>query len=177
MNKEKMFEENMNLVPYVIKEMLHIDMKEFDYEDLLQEGYICLWNAIKTYDKNNKSSFSNYACCCIKNRLVNYLNKPRRVYHREQYLLDLSLDKEVDEKNHIAFHEVMGVKQERDLNLYIALKDVLKSLDKNDIKTKILFDKIKGYTRKEIAQKYNMSFNTVNAYLSKIRKEIKSKLD
>lgn len=176
MEKEKMFEENMNLVPYVIKDILHVDMKEFDFEDLLQEGYIDLWKAVQTYNNENKSSFSTYACCCIRNKLINYLNTPRRNYYREQYLLDLSLDKEVNEKNHIEFHDITNVKEERDLNLYITLKDILNSLDKNDIKTKILFDKMEGYTRKEIAKKYGLSFNTVNVYLSAIRKEIKSKL-
>ena len=47
-----MFEENMNLVPYVIKDILHVDIKEFDFEDLLQEGYINLWKAVQNVLNN-----------------------------------------------------------------------------------------------------------------------------
>lgn len=173
MDEEKLFEENMNLVPYVLLEVLHLDTKEFDFEDLLQEGYILLWKAVKTYNQEKYPAFSTYACCCIRNRMINYLNSPRRTFHRNQYLMDISLDKKLKKEERIVFHDIINPKEERDLNLYVAIKDVLNSLDKNNIKTKILFDKMAGYTRQEIAKKYNMSHNTVNVYLGQVRKEVK----
>lgn len=41
-----------------------------EYEDLLQEGYIALFAAARSYNKEIKASFKTYADVCVRNRMI-----------------------------------------------------------------------------------------------------------
>lgn len=68
MNKNEMFNNNKGLVWKVIRNMKLYATKDMDMEDYFQIGAMGLLKAIDTY-KEGRSSFSNYAFCCIKNEL------------------------------------------------------------------------------------------------------------
>lgn len=174
--KEKIFEENMNLVPYVMKNLLHLSTTESDFDDIMQEGYVALWNAIKTFNKGRGSSFSNYACCCIRNKLLAYLNTPSRTFWRDVNTNAIYLDDIVKDDNKMTYNELIPSYSGNDLELYVALKDILNDLDVDNIKTKILIDRMNGYSHKEIAEKYGLNTNVTAVYLSEIRKDIENRL-
>ena len=46
-----------------------------EYDDIVQEGMIGLLAAIKTFDKNNGTSFKTYAATCINNSIQTALKK------------------------------------------------------------------------------------------------------
>lgn len=46
-----------------------------EYDDIVQEGMIGLLAAIKTFDKNNGTSFKTYASTCINNSIQTALKK------------------------------------------------------------------------------------------------------
>ena len=174
MNKEKLFEENMRLVPYVTTNVLKIPLSEFDFEEILQEGYIGLWKAVQTYLEDT-SKFSTYACYCIKNEIVNYLNKPRRVAYRGRFMSGVSLDNLIYDDDTKSY-QTEATEGQNDKELYIAIKDILNSLDKDDIMTKVLMLKIDGYTQLEICKKLNVSLPTIRKYLKEMRDYIKYQL-
>lgn len=68
--KDQIVRENTGLVIEIIK-------RKFDYpekfEDLRQEGFIALSNAIEKFDLNKKLEFSTFAYKVVRNRLINYL--------------------------------------------------------------------------------------------------------
>ena len=43
-----------------------------EYQDLVQEGFLALNNAITTYQDNEKTIFYTYACVCIERHLATY---------------------------------------------------------------------------------------------------------
>lgn len=78
-----------------------------DKEDLLQEGYIGLWKACLTFDKDKGYQFSTYACKCIDSqirtmlrnigtiRLPRYLKDIRKALFDHGFTLPLD-PKEID---------------------------------------------------------------------------------
>lgn len=47
-------------------------------DDLIQEGMIALYKAIRTYDKSYKNSFASYATLCIEHELYNVIKGANR---------------------------------------------------------------------------------------------------
>lgn len=50
-----------------------------EYEDLIQEGFLTLYDAIRHYDPLNSAPFAVYAGKCIRNRLKGYLHREGRL--------------------------------------------------------------------------------------------------
>ena len=42
----------------------------FDFDDAVQEGYIALFQAVRTYKEDRKASFATYATVCVRNAIV-----------------------------------------------------------------------------------------------------------
>lgn len=49
-----------------------------DSDDLIQEGMIGLYNAIKTYDESKTASFMTYAGVCINNKILSAISADKR---------------------------------------------------------------------------------------------------
>lgn len=81
-----------NFKPLIYKELLRIHLKNYDYDDLEQIGYIAVLLAIKKYVPNpSKGNFTAYVAKCVRNR---YLQLLRRY---AKYNLEDSLDKPFEE--------------------------------------------------------------------------------
>lgn len=52
-----------------------------DFEDIVQEGMIGLFNAIRSYDANKDASFETYAGLCITHQILNALKIASRKKH------------------------------------------------------------------------------------------------
>ena len=53
----------------------------FDFEDAVQEGYIGLFFAVKTYSVEKGATFSTYANTCIRNAVLGAVRSARRKKH------------------------------------------------------------------------------------------------
>lgn len=62
---EKLFLDNMKLVPYIANRM---DIKVTD--DVIQDGYIGLWKAALWYDDSRSQKFATYAVPAIRNSII-----------------------------------------------------------------------------------------------------------
>ena len=60
-----------------------------EYEDLQQEGYIALCNAVDGYDSSQGTSFSTYAYTCIAAGLYRYLNEYKDMIRVPEYMQEL----------------------------------------------------------------------------------------
>lgn len=94
---------------YLIYQVYNTYYQGFSYlqDDILQCGYIGLWKACETFNKDKNTQFNTYAVACIKNEIKMLLRKERkfrvRVEHNLtnselEYLLESQIDNEQQEQ-------------------------------------------------------------------------------
>ena len=76
-----------------------------DSEDLIQEGMLGLWNAIREYDSRREVSFRTYAETCIRNRLRSAIKAAARDKHSP---LNNSVSFETPLFDGFAVHDICG---------------------------------------------------------------------
>ena len=72
LHTEQLWRQTENLIRYIV--MKYITAAGAEYDDLMQEGYIALWNAAHHFDSETGAVFSTYAAECIKRHLQRYLD-------------------------------------------------------------------------------------------------------
>tara|TARA_B100000524_G_scaffold129056_1_gene63621 strand:+ start:5504 stop:5983 length:480 start_codon:yes stop_codon:yes gene_type:complete len=132
---KKYAEKNYKLVPYFAKSYTKT-LTYYQREELIQEGYIGLLYASRSYNESLGFKFSTYSSYWIKRYFVNYLEKIKK---HDYHPLKLDVIKYYDYKKEI------------DL-------EVLDEVEKDLIK-KRYYEKKKI---KEIAEEYNYSRNTIS---------------
>ncbi len=124
---------------YIIIHIANDIIKKYGYigieiNDLLQEGYLALYNATNTYDSNLNTTFFTYACKCIINRMYTYLNKNNSVKYRPL-------------NNSVSYNTNDMTYDDKIINISInKLYDPLNILIENELSMKILNDLI-GYEK------------------------------
>lgn len=69
-------EDTIQLIFQTLRQLIFYKTKNYffqDRDDVIQEAGIGLLKAIKAYDENKKTSFSNFALLCIKRHLITIL--------------------------------------------------------------------------------------------------------
>jgi RNA polymerase sigma factor (sigma-70 family) len=114
------------------------------YEDLLQEAFIALILAYRSYKDTHSCSFTTWAYICINNRLK-----------KIEYTKNYNIDQDIINKE------------------YINIEDVLPQT-LNDIEREIIYLRLYNYSFVEIADLYNIKLNTIKSKyrrtIEKIRK-------
>lgn len=140
-----------------------------EFEDLVQEGYIALNNAIDKYNQNGGSLFYSYANLCIDRSVRTYC---RDISNNKNSVLNLSLREEEigcikDDSNNpedIVFEHFIEEK-------FIYFKNLF------DLKHSCIFElRYNGFTYKEISCLLDISINVIDGGLYKIRKTLRKYL-
>ena len=181
MDKETVFNENLNLVPHTIKKALNISINEFDFEDIMQEGYIALWKCIDKFDESKGYAFTTYACACIKNHLISYLGSngrkvAKKAFEDSYFLNNKIKDNEDGERCYIDLLE--DTKNKHDSALLITLEDFLK--DRNlcsEVCANVFVDYLNGLKIREIMKKRGLTKNVVTARLWKAKRDFREYLE
>lgn len=170
MTREELFEQNQKLVPYIMTHELNLDQREFDYEDLMQEGYLILWEVTDRFDESRGGSFATFACSCILNRLKKRLSKPERKRHKRFYYdKNASLDRLVDDNV-----PVYALTPDNHNTYDKELWSTLCSLRTNSLPSILLWEHLyEGYSCAELSEKYELSYGTVANYISQEKKRLR----
>ena len=148
-----------------------------DIEDLVQEGMIGLYKAIKTFKKGKTASFMTYAGTCIKNQIQTAV---RIASSEKNMVLSTALPIERNDSFDDEEEEIEIVlpsplpkpdeKIENKENFENITKQIVKSL--SQLELKILISYLKGYNYSEIAQQNNISKKSVDNALSRIKTKL-----
>ena len=148
-----------------------------DIEDLVQEGMIGLYKAIKTFKKGKTASFMTYAGTCIKNQIQSAV---RVASSKKNMVLSTALPIERNDSFDDQEEEIEIVlpsplpkpdeKIENKENFENITKQIVKSL--SQLELKILISYLKGYNYSEIAQQNNISKKSVDNALSRIKTKL-----
>jgi len=147
-----------------------------DNEDLLQEGMLGLFKAVRAYDENREASFFTFASQCISNQMYSAVASAKRKKHsiltESLPLSELSDDHLGVQANLVKEPERMIIEKEDEDRLMRSIREKLSPLE-----NKVLTLFLDGLSYKEIGQKLGKSDKSIDNALQRIKGKIRSLKD
>lgn len=147
-------------------------------EDIVQEGLIGLFKAIKDYDKTKQNSFKSFASLCIERQIITAIKTSNRQKHLPLNS-SLSLNNTVnDNDNETSFLEILDAPNVEDPLETITKKEyfthIKSKLNSNlsDFEKKVLYNYIEGNSYTNIAEKLDMPVKSIDNAIQRIRKKL-----
>ena len=119
---------NEKLVFYVYNKLTPNDFVINNRDDLIQEGYIGLLKAEKSYDPNKGVKFSTYATMCIRNAMLLYMRQIKK--DRK----NISLNSILDEDSQLELVDVLSEDSNFDDKMMVDFIFNSKKLDEKERK-------------------------------------------
>lgn len=149
-----------------------------DREDIIQEGMIGLYKAIRDYDKNKLSSFKAFAELCITRQIITAIKTATRQKHSplNSYV---SLDKPIfDEESDRTLLDVIEevrsidpeellVNQEELVDMELKLSELLSGLERD-----VLHLYLDGRSYQEISVKLNRHVKSIDNALQRVKRKL-----
>lgn len=149
-----------------------------DREDIVQEGMIGLYKAIRDYDKEKLSSFKAFAELCITRQIITAIKTATRQKHTplNSYI---SLDKPIfDEESDRTLIDVIAgsrsidpeellVNQEKLVDMELKLSELLSGFEKQ-----VLHLYLDGCSYQEISTKLGRHLKSIDNALQRVKKKL-----
>ena len=146
-------------------------------EDIVQEGLIGLFKAIKSYQPDKQSSFKNFANMCIERQLITAVKNSNRQKHIPLNS-SVSLNAAAyDDNEDMDKMDVLDVKTLDDPSDIIADREYFESIESkikenlSDFELQVLYEYEKGKSYAAIAEKLNAKIKSVDTAIQRIRKK------
>lgn len=151
-------------------------------EDIVQEGLIGLFKAIKNYQINKQSSFKNFANMCIERQLITAIKSSNRQKHMPlNSYLSLNMNaydnNDINDKNEADLIEILNTNLIEDPLDTITQKEYYKIIENAIDKSLSSFEKqvlnfyVQGQSYGQIAEKLNTPVKSVDNAIQRIRKK------
>ena len=156
-------------------------------DDMLQEGYIGLYKAVKSYNQEKQNSFKTFAGLCIERQMITAVKNSNRQKHIPLNS-SLSLNSGAyDENDDTEVMEILDTRKTGEDPLDIITKKeyftvIEKAIDDSlsDFEKKVLIHYKNGESYAEIAEKLQSKVKSVDTAIQRIRKKamkIKQKIE
>lgn len=144
-------------------------------EDLIQEGMIGLFKAIRDFREDRSSSFQTFASLCIDRQLYNAVTSSLREKH-SPLNNSVSLDEEDENLNGLTSSvnspEDILMDQESTRDLLTKIQNAL-----SEMENKVLQYHLEGYDYIRIAEKMDKQPKAIDNALQRIRNKVKMMVD
>ena len=164
---------NQESISIILEEYTHlitiISRKYFliggDQEDLMQEGRLGLYKAIKTYDSSKASSFKTFASRIIEREIISAIRKENAT--KNQMLNDSvhGLDSEFLHEDNYPEKDLLNIESLGELN-----QKIKKEL--SEFENAVLQMFLEGYNCKDIALKLDTNPKSIGNALTRIRSKL-----
>ncbi len=152
-----------------------------DLEDLIQEGMIGLYKAIKNFSPNKDASFKTFAVICIKHQIQNAIrlantnkNKPLSTAVSFQSF-DSSAAEALDLLPVELVFDVTPAESVIDKENFETVKALIKSsLSPQEMKVLRLY--LQGFSYREISQNLSLTQKAIDNTLTRIKTKLREKL-
>lgn len=172
------------------KELAKIKSKTYfiaggDNEDVIQEGMIGIFKAVRDYDEEKNASFRTFAELCINRQIVNAIKGANRQKHQilnESVSLNAGEELENEDVQPLA-ERLASANPDDDPEAMMLMKEVVDYLKANDrdifspLESKVWGEMLKGKTYREIALVLRKSPKTIDNAMQRIKKKILSYLE
>lgn len=149
-------------------------------EDIIQEGLIGLYKAIKDYKEDKQNSFKSFANLCIERQLITAIKSSNRQKHMplNSYLsLNMPAYEDSDGNADTEVMEILDVNIIEDPLDTITKKEYMSNVESvidtslSDFEKKVLNRYIQGESYVKIAQKLDAPVKSVDNAIQRIRKK------
>ena len=163
----------------ILRNSKNFFIKGGDIDDLLQEGYIGLMKAIKSYDETREVCFSTFANLCIKRQIITAVKSSNS--NRNQKLNNSIIgDKDVNLDDLAQYSKTsLTFFSPEDILLWKELVEMLGEFLNNNLtplEKKVFFYTCKQYKYNEIADILNEPSKKIDNAIQRVRKKILSYL-
>ena len=145
-------------------------------EDMIQEGMIGLYKAVKSFNTEKQNSFKTFANMCIERQLITAVKNSNRQKHIPLNS-SISLNAAAyDDNEDMDKMDVLDVKTLNDPSDIIADREYFESMENkikenlSDFELQVLYEYEKGKTYAAIAEKLNAKIKSVDTAIHRIRK-------
>ena len=147
----------------------------YEKSELVSIGLVALIKAVDTYDNNRNVIFYSYALKCIRNEILSYIRKNKKLSSNislDSYFYDNGNDKKVPYINSLIsdFDNVENIAINNELNKLLSQK--INELDDIEKEVLNLYYNL-DYTQRQIGEILNVSYSTINNMLKRILKKLK----
>lgn len=154
-----------------------------DSEDVVQEGMIGLFKAIRGFDANKEAAFKTFADTCVSNQIMTAIKKANRQKH-QPLNESLSLNKDVDgEFQDMTIGDLVAASMDNEPEAMMLLQEAVESLKADErgmfsnLEWQVWNEKLKGATYTEIAETLGKTPKSVDNTLQRIKKKIVAYLE
>ncbi len=172
---EYLINQNMDIVYAKAK---YFFIKGLDKDDVIQEGRVGLYKAIRDYKVERRASFRGFSQLCVHRQLVSAIKKANRQKHIPLNT-STSLDKTIDydDSQGRSFNEILPDKDENleeDFIYREVLKVIFSDIEKEltDLELEVFFQYLDNKSYKEISEFLDVNIKTVDNALQRARKKI-----
>lgn len=154
-----------------------------DREDIVQEGMIGLYKAIRDYDKDKLASFRGFAELCITRQIITAIKTATRQKHipLNSYV---SLNKPIyDEESERTLLDIITGAKVTDPEELIVGREELKRIELkigeilSDLEWKVLTLYIQGRTYHEIAEELDRHVKSIDNALQRVKRKLERYLE
>ena len=153
-------------------------IRGMDREDVIQEGRVGLYKAIRDYKSERKSSFRGFCQLCVHRQLVSAIKRGNRKKHipLNNYT---SLDKKInfDSKNGRSYREIIPDKS-TDLEKKLLLREMIDLLSDDlrnmltELERNVFLKFLISKSYREVSSELNINVKTVDNALQRARKKL-----
>lgn len=173
------------------KELVNIKVSKYfmvgaERDDIVQEGLIGLFKAIKMFNKEKNNSFKSFANMCIERQLITAIKSSTRQKHQPLncYLSLNASAYDNEEENGIELINTLDNKMVEDPLETVMKKEYYQQIEESIEKSLSTFEKqvldgyVKGYSYVTIAKQLDSPVKSVDNAIQRIRKKaMKNMLD
>lgn len=167
------------------RELVNIKVSKYfiigaERDDIVQEGLIGLFKAIKSYKSDMKNSFKSFANMCIERQLITAIKSSNRQKHMplNSYLsLNISAYDEEDGKSDTSLIDIFNTTLIEDPLDTITKKEYYQNIEDtidkslSDFEKKVLNKYINGKSYLEIAEDLDTPVKSIDNAIQRIRKK------
>src|SRR6056297_2399593 len=172
---EYLINENMDIVYSKAK---YFFIKGLDKDDVIQEGMVGLYKAIRDYKFEREASFRGFCQLCVHRQLVSAIKRANRQKHIPLNT-STSLDKTIDydDSSGRSFNEILPDKDknlEEDFIYREVLKVIFNDIEKEltTLELEVFFQYLDSKSYKEISDFLGVNVKTVDNALQRAREKI-----
>ena len=155
-------------------------------EDMVQEGMIGLYKAVKSFDTEKQNSFKTCANMCIERQLITAVKNSNRQKHiplNSSISLNSAAYEDNDDMDKL---EIVDLKAEDDPSDIIANQEYSKTIERkikenlSEYELSVLYEYEKGHSYADIAEKLKTKVKSVDTAIQRIKKKankIKESID